>query len=174
MSERVVVLDLETTGLYPSRGDRIIEVGAISLEDNKPAQLFHSFINSGRKITNAAQKVHGINQDMLVNQPRPEEALKRFHSFISKSTLIAHNADFDIRFLRHEFSMLGLSLSNRFFCTLEISKRFFPQLPDYKLETVYRHVAGCPTERTRVHRALCDAGLVARVWMNLGVTAVNR
>lgn len=167
MSERFVAFDIETTGLYPARGDRIIEVGAISLEDNKPAQLFHSFINSGRKITNAAQKVHGINQDMLVNQPQPEEALKRFHSFISKSTLIAHNADFDIRFLRHEFSKIGIGLSNRFLCTLELSKKLFPKLPDYKLETVFRHVAGCPNEKIKAHRALCDAGLVARIWMKL-------
>lgn len=173
MNERFVAFDIETTGLYPARGDRIIEVGAIAIENNKPAQLFHSFIRTDREISSSARKVHGIKREMLLNQPSPDEVLKRFHSFLSNSAIIAHNAKFDLKFLRHEYSRLGLSLSNKSFCTLELSRKFFPRLPDHKLETVYRHVAGCPTEKIMVHRALCDAGLVARIWMNFGVAAVN-
>lgn len=167
MNKRFVVFDIETTGLSPQRGNRIIEIGAIALENNRTHEEFHSFINPGKAISNAAQKIHGISQDMLAEQPTPDIALRRFQAFISGSTLIAHNVKFDIRFLRYEFSMLGLSLTNKSFCTLELSRKFFPDLPDHKLETVYRHVAGCPLEKIKVHRALDDARLVAKIWMEL-------
>lgn len=168
MCERVVAIDIETTGLYPERGDRIIEIGAVTLEGDRIINAFHSLIDAKRRISNPAQKVHGIDNTMLMGQLNSKEAICRFNTFISKSTLVAHNAGFDMKFLRYEFSRAGLNLTNKYACTLRMSRRFLPDLPDHKLETVYRHFAGCHSEDIRTHRALDDARLVATVWMKLG------
>lgn len=173
MIKKLVMFDIETTGLFPQRGDRIIEIGAISLEDNKILETFHTYINPERPIANSAQKIHGINKDMLAGQPTPESALRVFNSFVSGNILISHNAKFDVRFLRYEFSRLGLNLTNKYLCTLVMSRNFFPDLPDHRLETVYRHVAGCSTGEIKIHRALDDARLVAEIWMKLGVAAMD-
>jgi len=98
--------DIETTGLYPQRGHRIIEIGAVSIQESKIIDEFNILINCGRHITKKVQTINGITNDMLRNQPTPEEALTRFMDFISNSILVAHNAKFDITFLRHELSSL--------------------------------------------------------------------
>lgn len=168
MKKRFVVFDIETTGLFPQRGDRIIEIGAVSIENGHVQEEFHSFVNSGRPVSKSAQKVHGISGAMLTNEPTPEEAMLSFKSFISDSTLIAHNAKFDIKFIRYEFSRLGLHLTNNCLCTLQISRNAYPDLPNHKLETVYRHLTGDLAENRRVHRALDDARLVANIWLTMG------
>lgn len=167
MNERFVVFDLETTGLCPQRGDRIIEVGAILVENGLAQEEFHSFINHGKAISKTVQRIHGISTEMLIGQPASEEVLTRFKSFISSNVLISHNASFDMKFLRYEFSRLGLCLTNKAICTLKISRKVFPDLLDYRLETVYRCVTGSHFEKIKLHRALDDARLVAKIWMKL-------
>lgn len=167
MEERFVIFDLETTGLFPQRGDRVIEIGAVSIEKGRVQEEFHSLINSGRPVSKSAQKIHGISRSMLTNEPTPEQAMLSFKSFISDSTLIAHNAKFDIKFIRYEFSRIGLHLTNKYLCTLQISRNAYPDLPNHKLETVYRHLTGDLAESRRVHRALDDARLVAKIWLKM-------
>lgn len=167
MSERVIAIDIETTGLFPERGDRIIEIGAVILDGGQVTKEFHSLIDVKRRISKTAQKVHGIDNTMLTGQLTSEETMRRFSAFISRCTLVAHNASFDVRFLRYEFSRAGLNLTNQYACTLKMSRRILPDLPDHKLETIYRHFAGCHSENIRTHRALDDARLVATVWMRL-------
>jgi DNA polymerase-3 subunit epsilon len=165
MKQRYVSFDVETTGLYPQRGDRIIEVGAVSLEDGTVVDEFHSFLNAGKLIPLTAQKIHGIHGEMLTGKPGPEEVMPRFMAFISNSVLIAHNAKFDMTFLRYELARLGRSLPNRYLCTLEIIRKAYPELPNYRLETVYNHLLGDLAEGSRRHRAIDDARLVARIWL---------
>ncbi len=86
-------------------------------------------------------------------------------NFIADSILIAHNVKFDVGFLRSEFYRLTLSFNNQIFCTLEISRRRYPRLPNYKLETIYRHLVGPLPADIQRHRALADARMVAAVWM---------
>jgi DNA polymerase-3 subunit epsilon len=123
-------------------------------------------IHVDRRISRQAQKIHGISNGMLIGNPEPEKILPLFSEYIADSILVAHNAQFDVKFLRHEFGRLGISLSNRYICTLEMSRRRFPYLPDYRLETVCRHLFGTE-EGCQLHRALDDARLVARVWMEM-------
>lgn len=164
---RCVVFDVETTGLSPSRGDRVIEIGAVALEENDIVDEFHSLINAGRPIHPAAQIVHGITDDVLIGEPSPEAIFPRLHKFIHGSDLVAHNARFDIGFLVREFDRLGMALNNAYHCTLQLSRVRYPRLPNHKLETVYRHVCGKSGKRIQAHRALGDARMVAAIWMEM-------
>ena len=165
--ERFIAVDVETTGLSPMRGDRVIEIGAVIVESGAAAQEFHMLVNAGKRISMQAIEVHGITNELLMNEPGPEEAFPLFRAFIGDSILIAHNAEFDMRFLRHEFSRLGMALNNEHHCTMKMSRRRCPDLRNHRLETVYRHVVrgGIATQQT--HRALDDARMVARVWMEM-------
>lgn len=168
---RYTALDIETTGLYPQRGARIIEVGAVLVENGTIVTEFQSLIDCGKKIPASVQKVHRITNDLLIGQPRPDEVFPAFLSFISGTTLVAHNAAFDITFLRYELARLGLGITNRYLCTLKICKKQFPELTNHKLETVARHLLGGLPEGYRPHRALDDARLTARVWLELQACA---
>jgi len=105
---------------------------------------------------------------MLAGQPEPEKVFPEVKNFMADSVLIAHNAKFDIGFLRSEFNRLKLSFTNQIFCTLEISRRRYPRLSNYKLETLYRHLVGPVPADAQRHRALADARMVAAVWMVMG------
>ena len=104
---------------------------------------------------------------MLAGQPKPEEVIPLFHEFIGRTCLVAHNAKFDMSFLRHEFGRQGLSLVNKCHCTFRTAKRLFSQLPDYRLKTVCRHLFGDELKGMKRHRALDDAQLTAKVWLEL-------
>lgn len=177
-----VILDVETTGLYAAQGDRIIEIGAIAVRNGAIIDEFHSLVKAPKQISKNAQLVHGITDVMLIGKPTPEEIFPRFYDFIKNSVLVAHNAKFDIGFLRREFARHSISLNHRYICTLEMSRRHFPRLPNHKLSTVYRHIFGntemngdmlrqpdgigtCP--RKQRHRALGDAKRTAMIWMEM-------
>jgi DNA polymerase-3 subunit epsilon len=164
---RCVVFDIETTGLSASRGSRIVEIGAVAVDKYGTGEEFHSLVDPGVAVSRAAQRVSGITGDMLVGMPKPAAVFPRFSEFIGDALLVAHNADFDVGFLRHEFGRLGLGLLNSWQCTLAMSRKRLPDLRDHKLQTVYRHLfGGLPAEATP-HRALDDARMTARVWMEL-------
>jgi len=164
---RYVVFDLETTGLFAAKGDRIIEIGAVIVNGDSMGEEFNSLIFTDKKISKEAQKVHGITAEMLAGQPKFEEVLASFKEFMGDSTLIAHNAEFDVWFLRYEYWRVGHTLINRHKCTLKLSRKKYPALPDYKLETVARHL-GIPVNMQGRHRALEDAKIAAQVWIRLG------
>lgn len=163
----VIAVDTETTGLSPLLGHRIIEIGAVRMENRMISESFHSLINCGRPISKVAERVHFITDDMLSGQPPPESVFKEFRSFIGNSLLVAHNARFDRSFLSYEFSRLGWRFQNRMMCTLKMSRRLLPDLPDYRLEAVAKHLLGSSAEDIILHRALEDAKLVARIWLAL-------
>ncbi len=114
---RHVVVDLETTGLSPRQGHRVIEIGAVAIENGAVVGEFTTLIDAGVPVPAVVQAIHGITDEMLTGQPKPEEVLPLFHTFIADSVLVAHNAAFDIRFLRHEYARLKMSLPNRHVCT---------------------------------------------------------
>lgn len=166
-SHRHVIFDLETTGLSPQRGDRVVEIGAIAVENGSAAQEFHSLINIGKKIPLQAQAIHGINNEMIRKEKKAEEVFPDFLSFIKDSVLVAHNASFDCRFLRYELGRLGLPFDNKHICTLKLSRKLYPKLANHRLETVYRHLVGNLPSEANLHRALDDARLVADIWMEM-------
>jgi len=163
--DRSIVIDLETTGFSPHRGDRVIEIGAVAVERGELVDEFQTLIQVPRSIPWQASRVHGITDQMLAGQPLPEEAFPALRDFMGGSVLVAHNARFDLPFLRHEFGRLGLGLSNRYVCTLELARRCLPRLPDHRLATVARHLLSDLPDDLRLHRALGDARLTAQVWL---------
>ena len=102
-----VAIDVETTGLSTRTGGRIIEIGAVALNNGKLGAEFQSLVNPGVAIPASAQRIHGISSAMLQDRPVPEHAFSRLWEFIGTSTLIAHNAVFDMAFLHSEFSRQG-------------------------------------------------------------------
>jgi DNA polymerase-3 subunit epsilon len=163
----IVAVDVETTGLSPQRGHRVIEIGAVRIVNGAFTEEFHSLIDCGGSISMSAQRIHGITPAMLRGQPPPAAAFAAFRAFIGQALLVAHNAPFDISFLRHEFGRLGWPLPNRSLCTLQACRRRLIRLSDYRLETVAQRLLGPLPEDGCRHRAIDDARLVARVWVAL-------
>ena len=168
-TNRYVALDVETTGFSPQNGDRVIEIGAVAIKGQSIIAEFSSLIDAGKRIPWQVQQVHGISNEMLGGEPRPDEVLPEFYEFIAGSILIAHNASFDIGFLRHEFGLLGMSLNNRSICTLKMSRKLYPYLPNHKLETVSRYLLGESASQMRMHRALDDAKLAGMIWLEMEI-----
>lgn len=165
----VACIDVETTGLNPRRGNRVIEVAVVMLQNGKFVGEFHSLVATNRRISGEASRIHGISNDLLRNQPEPEEVFPALQGILGGHMLVAHNAPFDVAFLRHEFSRLGMTMHNPIvMCTLEISRRRYPQLPNFKLQTVARHLLGELPIEHRSHRALDDARLTAKIWLAMG------
>lgn len=165
--KKTVVFDVETSGLSLRAGHRIIEIGAVALKGREIIGEFNSLINPGRALDSRAVAIHGITGEMLGGKPDPNEIFPLFRRFLGDARLVAHNARFDVGFLGAEFERIGLSLTNKVFCTLSLSRRFYPKLPNHRLETVYRHLCGEISDTTRRHRALDDARLTMEVWLAL-------
>jgi DNA polymerase-3 subunit epsilon len=165
--DRHVVVDLETTGLSPRHGHRVIEIGAVAVENGAIGEEFSTLVDAGVPIPPQVQAIHGITDEMLEGQPPPEEVFPRFYAFIAGSVLVAHNAAFDIRFLRHEFARLKMNLPHRHLCTLEMSRLRLPRLPDHTLETIYLHLFPDADFLRQNHRALGDARMTARIWLKM-------
>jgi DNA polymerase-3 subunit epsilon len=165
--KRLVVVDVETTGLSAARGGRVIEVGAVALENGVIAAELDTLICVDAPISYGAFLVHGISGEMLAGKPGPEEVWPQFMEFIGGSPLVAHSAPFDSAFVRHELALLGIRFPNRWHCTVRKSRRALPGLPNHRLDTVYRHLFGNIPHDARRHRALDDARLTAMVWLAL-------
>ena len=165
---RYIALDVETTGFSPQNGDRVIEIGAVAIKNHGIVDEFSSLIDVDKMIPWQVQQVHGITNEMLGGEPKPDEVWSEFYEFITGSILVAHNASFDIGFLRHEFALLGMSLNNRSLCTLKMSRKLYPHLPNHKLETVSRYLLGKSCEQMQMHRALDDAKLAGMIWLEMG------
>lgn len=164
---RIVVIDVETSGLSAMRGGRVIEVGAAMVEDGSIIAEFDTLVDSGANISYSAFRVHGISEKMLTGKPTPQVVWPFVREFVGNAPLVAHNAPFDSGFIRHELALLGLTLANNWHCTVRLARKRLPQLPNHRLETVYRYLFGNLPRETQRHRALDDARLTARVWLEL-------
>ena len=164
-TETVVVLDFETTGLYPDNGDRVIEIGAVLLRDQEIIDQFQSLINPGFFINNEIETITGITNAMLSGAPAAPEAMEKFTKFIGTHPLVAHNASFDQHFLETELGHYGKKRPLNFGCTLRIARRLYPDVINYKLETLVRYKE-IPVNN-QFHRALADAEMAAMLWVKI-------
>lgn len=164
---RTVVVDVETSGMSPGKGGRVIEVGALLLECGMVVAEFETLVNCGAEISYGAYRVHGISAEMLRGKPLPEDVWSRFRGFAGDAELVAHNAPFDSSFIRHELGLIDSDLPNRWHCTVRLARQKLPQLHNHKLDTVYRYLFGELPASLQRHRALDDARLAARIWVEL-------
>ena len=105
---RQIVLDTETTGLEPSQGHRIIEIGCVELIERRPTgNDFHQYLQPDREIDAGAMKVHGISNEFLADKPRFEDIVSDFMAYVEGAELIIHNAPFDVGFIDAELQKLS-------------------------------------------------------------------
>jgi DNA polymerase III subunit epsilon len=166
-SMRKVVVDVETTGFSTLRGGRVIEIGAVAVANGVIVAELGTLIDTGAEISYGAFRVHGISEAMLEGKPAPREVWGAFREFVGDAELIAHNSPFDSAFVRHELGLIGHGLPNRWHCTVRLARRHLPHLPNHRLDTVYTHLFGEIPDSLQRHRALDDARLTARVWVEL-------
>lgn len=165
---REIVLDTETTGLDPAKGDRLIEVGCIELFNRIPTgREFHRFINPERDVPAEAQAVHGISSEFLRDKPLFGQIVEEFLAFIGDDILVIHNAAFDINFLNAELTRIGqpVLLMSRVVDTLALARRKHPAGPN-TLDALCKRYAIDNSKRTK-HGALLDSVLLADVYVEL-------
>ena len=156
------IFDVETTGLEPEAGERIIEVAGIKLKGVQRLDVFHSLVNSGREVSVEAFAVNKITPEMLKKAPLPERIIPEFMNFASGSVLASYNAPFDMEFLNSELRLANMKLSGApVIDILKMAKRLLPGLERYALWFVAKEL-GIHTEQ--VHRALSDVELTVRVF----------
>ena len=156
-----VVFDIETTG-FSAVNDRIIEIGAVKVENGVITEKFSEFVNPERPIPFEIEKLTSINDRMVEDAPNISVILPRFMDFCKGSVLVAHNADFDTGFIRHNCEVLGLTYDYTYVDTLGIARSFLEGLKNYKLDTVVEAM-GCTLANH--HRAVDDAGATADVFV---------
>lgn len=160
-----VVFDTETTGLKPTEGDRIIQIGAVRVVNRRilSGETFERLINPGRPIPPASIRFHGITDDLVVNKPPIEVVLPQFAEFAGNAVLVAHNAAFDLKFLQIMEAETGISFANPVLDTLLIAALVDPE-GDHSLDNVARRLG---IETHRRHSALADALVAADVLVRL-------
>src|SRR5215475_11737834 len=165
---REIVLDTETTGLDPIRGDRLVEVGCIELFNRMPTgQTFHRYMNPERDMPAEAFAVHGLSTEFLASKPLFSEVVEEFLTFIGDAPLVIHNASFDISFINAELDRIKrpVILKERLVDTLLLARRKHPGVSN-RLDDLCSRYAIDNSRRTK-HGALLDAELLAEVDIDL-------
>jgi len=166
---RLIALDLETTGLHAAH-DRIVEVAAVCWQDGREVGAFQSLVNPERPIPPQAIAVHGITDAMVASAPTIEVILPAFMAFCQGDAVIAHNAKFDLGFLRQACERHGVPLfTTPVVDTLATARRRLLGLPNLRLETLKRHLG---LGKTQSHRALDDARDCLAVYLHCLQTAI--
>ena len=160
------VFDTETTGLNPSQGDEIIQIGAARVVNNKllRQECFEQLVDPQRPIPAASIPIHGIQPEMVVGQPTIDQVLPAFHAFAQDTVLVAHNAAFDMRFLQLKEKQSGVAFDHPVLDTLLLSALVHPNQDSHRLEAI--------AERFNVtiigrHTAMGDAMVTAEVFLKL-------
>ncbi len=165
---REIVFDTETTGLDPSDGHRVVELGCIELLDHLPSgQVFHSYLNPERTVPVESQRIHGLSDEFLADKPLFAAVAEGFLEFLGDSPLVIHNAGFDIKFINAELARCerpSIPLA-RAIDTIEIAKAKLPGVR-YSLDELCKRF-GIDLSARAKHGALLDAELTARLYLEL-------
>ena len=153
-----VAFDLETTGLY--RQDTIIEIGAVRVRDGQEIERFQTFVDPHRRLHAKTVELTGITDEMLRGAPSIEAALPEFKKFVGDSILVAHNADFDVNFVRRACKDLGIQWDMTSVDTLTISQNLLSDLHKMSLDVVAKHFE---LDDFNHHRAGDDALVCGRI-----------
>ncbi len=165
---REIVLDTETTGLEPHKGDRLVEIGCVELVNlMATGKTWHRYFNPQRDMPDGAFQVHGLSAEFLADKPLFAAEAEAFVEFIGDARLVIHNAEFDMRFLNAELARLGkplLDMAN-VTDTLALARRRFPGQQN-NLDALSARL-GIDTSKRTKHGALIDAEILAEVYAEL-------
>jgi DNA polymerase III subunit epsilon len=165
---REIVLDTETTGLDPLQGHRVVEIGAVELFNHLPTgKTYHTYINPNRDMPREAEAVHGLSNVFLKDKPGFSEIAGAFLEFIGDTSLVIHNASFDVGFLNAELGFVKKPpiLYERVVDTLALAKKRHPMGPN-SLDALCKRY-GIDISRRVKHGALVDCELLAEVYLEL-------
>jgi len=163
-----VVLDVETTGLEPAKGDEVIEIAAQKIRGHDKIGEMVTLVKPSKPMSAEAASFHaknGLTEELLNKEGRPvEEVIPELVDFIGQAGIIAHNAEFDIGFINVHLAKLGLPpLKNQVIDTLAIARRYLI-IPSYKLSSVAAYLK---VEQPSAHRALVDVETTREVFFKL-------
>lgn len=165
---REIIFDTETTGLSPREGHRLVEIGCIEMIDRFPTgRTFHTYLNPERDMPKEAFDVHGLSEAFLGDKPLFAAVAAEFAAFLGDSTVVAHNANFDINFINSEFAAVGMPTvpAERVVDTVILARRKFPGARN-DLNTLCQRF-GIDISRRTKHGALMDAELLSDVYVEL-------
>ncbi len=164
---REIVLDTETTGLNAQNGDRIVEIGCVELINHMPSgKHYHTYVNPERDMPEGAFRVHGLSEEFLAGKPLFTTIAEDFADFIADSTLIIHNAPFDIGFLNAELRRTNKpALVNPVIDTVQLARKKHPGAR-VGLDALCKHYNIDNSHRT-LHGALLDSEILAEVYLEL-------
>ncbi len=168
---RQIVLDTETTGLDPSQGHRIIEIGCVELNRRRlTGNNYHVYIQPDRDIDEGAQQVHGISNEFLADKPHFADIVEGLLDYLKGAELIIHNAPFDVGFLNHEFKLINgetniIETHCNVIDTLVMARKMRPGQKN-NLDALCRHYEVNNAQR-ELHGALLDAELLAEVYLRM-------
>jgi DNA polymerase-3 subunit epsilon len=165
---REIILDIETSGLDYKDGHRIIEIGCVELNRKEVGSYFHRYINPLKTLTEENIKIHGITNEFLEDKPLFEDVAEEFLSFIQDSSIIAHNANFDMGFLNHELEKLSQPQisKDRVVDTVVIARNRFPG-QQVNLDALVKKLKVNTLVDREFHGALKDAKILTDVYLEL-------
>ena len=162
LDDTFVVFDIETTGLS-REVENITEIGAVKVQDGKIVDRFSTFVNPEKPISDEITKLTGITDEMVADAPLIQDVLPEFMAFCGDAVLVAHNASFDMGFIRTKAEKkCGMDIKNTVLDTLELSRSLLPDLKKHKLNIICEHL-GVSLEGH--HRAVNDAEATAEVFL---------
>lgn len=165
---REIVLDTETTGLDPATGDRIVEIGAVELLNHiSTGNTYHQYINPERDMPMEAFNVHGLSEEFLSSHPVFSAIAEDFLEFVADGILVIHNAQFDMKFINAELSLIKRPIlsMDRVIDSLALARKRHPMGPN-SLDALCRRY-GIDNSRREKHGALLDSELLADVYIEL-------
>ncbi len=161
LEDSFVVFDLETTGFNPSV-NKIIEIGAVKVENGTITGHFSKFVNPQIPIPFEIENLTGINDSMVMDAGTIEEVLPEFMEFCRHSVMVAHNADFDMSFIKHNLHLFGMERKFTVVDTVSLARNLLPELNRFKLDTVAKTLG---VSLKNHHRAVDDAGCTAEIFV---------
>ena len=165
---REIIFDTETTGLSPTGGDRLVEIGCVEMVNRvETGRTYHAYFNPQRSMPSEAEAVHGLSEKFLSDKPDFAETVEALLEFIGDAPLIAHNATFDFGFLNHELGRCARDpvCLSRMICTLVLARSRHPGAK-HSLDALCTRFGVDRSHRVK-HGALLDAQLLAQVYVEL-------
>ena len=166
---REIIFDTETTGLDPKTGDRLVEIGCVEMVNLVPTgATFQTYLDPERDMPEGAFKVHGLTQQFLRGKPLFADVVEKFLAFVGDARLVAHNAEFDMRFVNAELLRTGRAAigMERVVDTLALARRKHPGAPN-SLDALCARYRIDNSKRSDAHGALVDSLILADVYAEL-------
>lgn len=161
-NQMLVVFDIETTG-FSSRNDRMLEIAAVKFRGKTVVETMCELIDPNTRIPTVATSIHGITDAQVKGKKRADKVLFAFTEFIGGCVLLAHNASFDVRFVKAEAERHSVKMNgNRVIDTMRLARKWFPDAKSYSLKKLSTDL-GIPTSGH--HRALADAHMTRELFL---------